>query len=337
MLRTIERPTNATLRPCSAAMSMICWMRCTCEAKRRHDDAAARPAGRPRRARGRCRARSRRSRAPRRWCESTSSRSTPSSPSRAKPRRSVMRPSSGSWSILKSPVCSTTPAGGADRHGQRVRDRVVDREELELERPEPLGLPSRTSRVTGCDPVLAQLRLDEGQRQPRADQRDVRALAQQVGHRADVVLVPVREHDGLDVVEPVADRSRSRGGSGRRRAGSPRGTARRSRRSSSRPPNSKTVMLRPISPSPPSATMRRRAVGERRAAGGARSMAHAVNPRTPPSARSARSMATLVVGGVDERQAHRPGRAGPELRSAALVRMTPWVRKSRCRRAAARR
>ena len=38
-------------------------------------------------------------------------RSTPSSPSRAKPRRSVSRPSSGSWSILKSPVCSTVPAG----------------------------------------------------------------------------------------------------------------------------------------------------------------------------------------------------------------------------------
>ena len=35
----------------------------------------------------------------------------PSRPSRAKPPRSVSRPSSGSWSILKSPVCSTIPAG----------------------------------------------------------------------------------------------------------------------------------------------------------------------------------------------------------------------------------
>ena len=42
--------------------------------------------------------------------ESASSRSTPSSPSRAKARRSVSRPSSGSWSILKSPVCRTRPA-----------------------------------------------------------------------------------------------------------------------------------------------------------------------------------------------------------------------------------
>jgi hypothetical protein len=42
--------------------------------------------------------------------ESTMKRSTPASPSRANARRSVIRPSSGSWSILKSPVCSTVPA-----------------------------------------------------------------------------------------------------------------------------------------------------------------------------------------------------------------------------------
>ena len=42
--------------------------------------------------------------------ESVMNRSTPSSPSRAKARRSVIRPSSGSWSILKSPVCRTRPA-----------------------------------------------------------------------------------------------------------------------------------------------------------------------------------------------------------------------------------
>ena len=33
-----------------------------------------------------------------------------------------------------------------------------------------------------------------------------RALAQQVRHRADVVLVAVGEHQRLDVVEPVPDR-----------------------------------------------------------------------------------------------------------------------------------
>jgi len=42
--------------------------------------------------------------------ESTMKTSTPSSPSRAKARRSVIRPSMGSWSILKSPVLRIDPA-----------------------------------------------------------------------------------------------------------------------------------------------------------------------------------------------------------------------------------
>ena len=33
MLRTIERPTKATLRPCAWAPSSTCWMRCTWLAK----------------------------------------------------------------------------------------------------------------------------------------------------------------------------------------------------------------------------------------------------------------------------------------------------------------
>ena len=33
MFRTIERPTNATLRPCACAASSTCWMRCTWLAK----------------------------------------------------------------------------------------------------------------------------------------------------------------------------------------------------------------------------------------------------------------------------------------------------------------
>ena len=44
------------------------------------------------------------------FVESVRKRSTPSSPSLANARRSVIRPSSGSWSILKSPVWSTNPA-----------------------------------------------------------------------------------------------------------------------------------------------------------------------------------------------------------------------------------
>ena len=79
-----------------------------------------------------------------------------------------MRPSSGSWSILKSPVCSTTPAGGADGDGERIGDRVVDGDELELERAELLALALLHGERVRRDAVLLELRLDEreGQREP---------------------------------------------------------------------------------------------------------------------------------------------------------------------------
>ncbi len=109
MFRTMDRPTSATLRPCAAAASMTCCTRCTWLAKQ---DTMIR-----------CCAASNTSDSTgpivrsvvttpgiSALVESDISRSTPSAPSRAKPPRSVSRPSSGSWSILKSPVCSTSPA-----------------------------------------------------------------------------------------------------------------------------------------------------------------------------------------------------------------------------------
>ena len=56
MLRTIERPMKATLRPCACAASSTCCTRCTCEAKRGHDDRARSPSRRSSRAPGRSRA-----------------------------------------------------------------------------------------------------------------------------------------------------------------------------------------------------------------------------------------------------------------------------------------
>ncbi len=95
--------------------------------------------------------------------------------------------------------------GGADGDGQRVRDGVVDGDELALERAEPLGLALADGERQRGDPVLLELGLDQGQRELRAEQRDVGLEPQQVGHRADVVLVAVGEHDRLDVVEAVGD------------------------------------------------------------------------------------------------------------------------------------
>jgi hypothetical protein len=121
---------------------------------------------------------------------------------------------------------------------------VVDRHELAVEGADAFAVALRDFERVGTDAVLLKLRLDEGEGQLGADQWDVRLLAQEVGDTADVVLVAVREDDALDVVEAVPD--------GREvRQSTPQSTI------SSRPPYSKTVMFRPISPSPPSGVTRR--------------------------------------------------------------------------------
>ena len=110
IFRTIDRPTKDTRRPNATAASTICWTRSTLEAKQ------ATTTRLPSALRiSRCRV------GPTSLSdgptpgisalvESHRNRSTPASPRRDIPGRSVGRPSGGSWSSLISPVCSTVPA-----------------------------------------------------------------------------------------------------------------------------------------------------------------------------------------------------------------------------------
>src|SRR5665647_958093 len=156
MLRTIERPTIATLRRWVCAASSTCWTRCTCEA----NEATM----------------TRFSADSNSWSstgaisiswvvkpgtsalvESTMNRSTPSSPSRANARRSVIRPSSGSWSILKSPVCSTLPLDGRItdlRAFARLGEEGVDLFMVDSTNAE---VPGFTTHEIEIAPVLDQL------------------------------------------------------------------------------------------------------------------------------------------------------------------------------------
>src|SRR6476661_4261305 len=94
---------------------------------------------------------------------------------------------------------------GAHEDGERVGDRVVDGDELEVEDAELLALPLLDGHGVRPDAVLLELGLHEREGQRGADDRDVALELEQVGHRADVVLVAVREDDRHDVVEPVGD------------------------------------------------------------------------------------------------------------------------------------
>ena len=147
-------------RPCgrgACAASSTCWMRCTWLAKL--DTMIRRGAVRNTSSIAGARSRSDVvNPGTSALVESMRKRSTPSSPSRAKARRSVIRWSSGNWSILKSPVCSTSAGPGADRDGEPVGDGVVDRDELAVERAEAsCRSPSATSTRDRLDPVLLEL------------------------------------------------------------------------------------------------------------------------------------------------------------------------------------
>ena len=97
------------------------------------------------------------------------------------------------------------PGLGAHEHRERVRNGVVHRHELEVEGADPLALPLRDGQGERPDAVLLELGLDERQRQGGADEGNVLLEAEQVRNGTDVVLVSVREDDGLDVVETVLE------------------------------------------------------------------------------------------------------------------------------------
>jgi hypothetical protein len=93
--------------------------------------------------------------------ESAISRSTPSVPSRAKPPRSVSLPSSGSWSILKSPVCSTTPAAVRMATASASGIEWLTAKNSSSKGPNERRSPSLTCSVTGtilCSVSLLRIR-----------------------------------------------------------------------------------------------------------------------------------------------------------------------------------
>ena len=193
--------------------------------------------------------------------------------------------------------------------------------------PEPLALalarPPACSGVIRCSRSLAST---QRQREPRAEQRDVRAQPQQVRHGADVVLVAVREHDGLDVVEAVGDVGRSPAGSGRRRAGGSSGNSTPQSTISSRPSiledgHVAADLAEPAEGDDPQGAGS--GSGGRRAELGVR-VPHA---RVPAAGEGESAARGDRASRWRRRSGRRTGPAGrPGAASAALARITPWVR-----------
>ncbi len=140
--------------------------------------------------------------------ESVRKRSTPSSPSRAKARRSVIRPSSGSWSILKSPVCSTSPAPVRIATASASGMEWLTATNSSSNGPNVSRSPSLTTWCTVSRSRCSRSLLSSSARvssEPTSGMSP--PLAEEVRRRADVVLVAVGEDQRLDLVEAVPDRA----------------------------------------------------------------------------------------------------------------------------------
>src|SRR3954470_14066317 len=251
MLRTIDRPTKATLRPCWWAASRTCWMRCTWLAK--------------------LETMTRRG-AVRRTCsiagfssrsevvkpgtsalvESVRNRSTPSSPRRAKARRSVMRSSSGNWSILKSPVCSTRPARVRRATARPSGMEWLTATNSQSKGPKPRRSPSRTRTVRGRMPCSLSL----ASRKARVSFEPTTGMSDRSRSRYGTppmwsswpwVSTTATMSSRRSRIEVKSGRITSTPGWFSSGNSTPQSTI------SSLPACSKTVMFRPISPRPPRA------------------------------------------------------------------------------------
>ncbi len=93
----------------------------------------------------------------------------------------------------------------ADGDRQRVRDGVVDREELTGKRTEAADLLLPDLDHGRADAVLGELGRGQRKGEPGTHQRNVAAFAQQVGYGTDVILMGVGEDNRVNRVEPVPD------------------------------------------------------------------------------------------------------------------------------------
>ena len=112
------------------------------------------------------------------------------------------------WQLVHFEVARAEDESGrcANRNGERVRDRVVDCNELQVERSNVESLAALDLLGLWANLVFDEFRFDERERQRRAVQRDVTAQFEQIRHGPDVVFVPVCENDADDVVESIPNR-----------------------------------------------------------------------------------------------------------------------------------
>ncbi len=187
--------------------------------------------------------------------ESVRKRSTPSSPRRAKARRSVIRSSRGNWSILKSPVCSTIPALVRIATARPSGMEWLTATNSQSKGPNVRRSPSRTRTVRGRMPCSLSLasRNASVSFEPTtgmSDRSRSRYGTPPMWSSCPWVSTTATMSSRRSRIEVKSGRITSTPGWVSSGNSTPQSTM------SSLPACSKTVMLRPISPRPPRATTR---------------------------------------------------------------------------------
>ena len=150
---------------------------------------------------------------PAHWWNRRSSPARPRRPARRSAASSVIGPMSGSGSSFQSPVCSTAPSWRADHHGVGLGDRMGERDQLDLERPDAEIAPTcgiSVMRASLSSSASRQLAAQHGRGEGRRVDRAAQARPE-IGHGADMVLMGV----GQDQPRPdLSRRSTMKAGSG---------------------------------------------------------------------------------------------------------------------------
>ena len=299
MLRTIERPVKHTLRSCFAAASSTCWTRCTWLAKQatiRRDGASRNTpsiTGRDVALRG--------DEAGHLGVGGVDEQQVDALVAEAREAGQVGEPPV-ERQLVELDVAGVQhgAARGADGDGEGVGDRVVDREELAVERAVVPRSPSRTSSrrgVSWCSLHFAATSASV-KRDPttsRSGRWRRRNGTAPMWSSCPWVSTSASTSESRSSTARKSGRIRSTPGASSDGKSTPQSTM------SSRPPYSRTVMFRPISPMPPRATTRSAPSG---VGGGAPSAPGADDVGTPePRAQS-------WVGGVEPRPCGGPPRGG---------------------------
>ena len=93
--------------------------------------------------------------------------------------------------------------GCANNYSKRVRNRVIDRDEFEVEAADGQFVALGNHQLVRCDAVLFEFGVDKGKRQCRTEKFDIFSTFQKVRHSTDVVFMAMSQNHADDILHAI--------------------------------------------------------------------------------------------------------------------------------------